>query len=203
MIAAIVPAAGQSTRMGQPKPLMSLDGATLLHRVVTSLRQGGVERVVVVVPPADTPEGPLIADEARRAGADVVIPETRPADMRRSVELGLARLETDPPPRIVLLAPADTPGISGELVACLVETARERPGSIVVPCHEGRRGHPLALPWNLAVQVPTLPAGVGVNALVARHVDSIVTLASASSDVLVDLDTPEDWNRWRFLQTGI
>ena len=41
MIAAIVPAAGKSTRMGRPKLLMSLDGATLLHRVVTALRQGG------------------------------------------------------------------------------------------------------------------------------------------------------------------
>ncbi len=197
MIAAIVPAAGKSTRMGRPKLLMSLDGATLLHRVVTALRQGGVERVVVVVPPADSPEGPLIADEARHAGADVVNPVTRPADMRMSVELGLARLRSDVTPKVVLLAPADAPGISADLVARLVETALGRPGSIVVPFHEGRRGHPLVLPWNLAEQIPALPAGAGVNALVARSANSIVALNSANPDVLVDLDTPEDWDKWR------
>jgi molybdenum cofactor cytidylyltransferase len=202
MIAALVPAAGRSSRMGQSKLMMTLDGAPLLHRVVTALSRGGADRVVVVVPPADTPDGPPIAAEARRAGADVVIPDTRPADMRMSVELGLARLETDPLPRFVLLAPADAPGIAAELVARLVEIARERPGSIVVPFHDGRRGHPLVLPWSLAVQIPTLPAGVGVNALVARHADSVVEWLSASSDILVDLDTPEDWHQWKLNQHG-
>jgi molybdenum cofactor cytidylyltransferase len=197
MIAAIVPAAGQSTRMGQPKPLMSLDGETLIHRVVTALHRGGAKRVVVIVPPADTPEGLPVADEARRAGAEVIVPAVRPPEMRASVELGLARLDSDVPPQLVLLAPADAPGISADLVARVVETARDRPGSIVVPSHEGRRGHPLVLPWSLAVQIPTLPVGVGVNALVARHLDALVTMASASADVLADIDTPADWNRWR------
>jgi molybdenum cofactor cytidylyltransferase len=202
MIAAVVPAAGRSVRMGQPKLLMTLGGETLIHCVVTSLRSGGVGRVVVVAPPTSEPEGPAIASEAARSGAEVVVPEIRPTEMRRSVELGLQRLETDSPPQLVLLAPGDSPGVTGELVARLVETALERPGCIVVPFHEGRRGHPLVLPWSLAVQIPTLPARVGVNALVARHGDSIVELPSASPDVLVDLDTPEDWHRWRLRQIG-
>ena len=49
-------------------------------------------------------------------------------------------------------------------------------------------------------EIPCLPAGVGVNALVARHADAIVELPSASPDVLVDLDTPEDWHRWSLRQ---
>src|SRR5262249_6089080 len=102
-------------------------------------------------------------------------------------------------PEFVLLAPADAPGISAHLVATLVLTARDRPGSIVVPSHEGRRGHPLVLPWSLTVQISELPAGVGVNALVARNTDKLVTMGSAGADVLVDLDTPDDWNRWKRL----
>ena len=201
MIAAVVPAAGRSVRMGEPKLLMTLSGETLIHRVVTALRQGGAERVVVVTPPASEPEGPTIVREAVRAGAEVLTPDTRPTEMRQSVELGLSRLATGAPPPLVLLAPADAPGVTSQLVARLVETALERPGCIVVPFHEGQRGHPLVLPWSIAVEIPSLPTGVGVNALVARHADSIVELPYASPDVLVDLDTPEDWHRWSHRHT--
>ena len=45
MIAAVVPAAGSSKRMGQPKLLVEFDGHTLIGRVVGALRAGGVERV--------------------------------------------------------------------------------------------------------------------------------------------------------------
>ncbi len=200
MIAAVVPAAGRSVRMGRPKLLMTLGGETLIHRVVTSLRQGGARRVVVVAPPHSESEGVAIANEAARAGAEVLVPDVHPSEMRRSVELGITRLASDAPPQLVLLAPADAPGITAELVARLVDTALRRPGSVVVPFYEGRRGHPLVLPWSLAVQVATLPAGVGVNALVALHSDSVVELPTSSPDVLVNLDTPDDWNRWNLRQ---
>jgi molybdenum cofactor cytidylyltransferase len=196
MIAAVVPAAGLSARMGQPKLLMTFDGETLIHRVVTALREGGAGRVVVVTPPAIAPEGARIADEARRAGAEVIVPETRPAEMRLSVELGLAMLETGPTPRLVFLTPGDVPGITPDLVARLREAALGRPGSIVAPEYEGRRGHPLVLPWELALEIPALPIGEGVNALVARYRDRLVELPVRLRDVLVDLDTPEDLHLW-------
>ena len=69
---------------------------------------------------------PLITDEARRAGAEVIVPKTRPEEMRVSVELGLRMLAADPPPRIVFLTPGDVPGITAELVARL---GRTRPGT--------------------------------------------------------------------------
>ena len=202
MIAAVVPAAGRSSRMGQPKLLMTFGGETLVFRLVRLLGQGGVGRVVVVAPPASEPEGPDIASEATRAGAEVLVPDTRPAEMRGSIELGLARLGIDSPPRLVLLAPGDAPGVTADLVVLLLDTAQKRPGHIVVPSHDGRRGHPLVLPWSMAVQIFTLPNGVGVNALLARHRDSIVELPSANSDVLVDVNTPDDWHRWRLGQAA-
>ena len=65
MIAAVVPAAGRSARMGRAKLLLPIDGTTIIARVVTALRRGGADRVIVVAPPADAPEGPAIAAEAR------------------------------------------------------------------------------------------------------------------------------------------
>jgi molybdenum cofactor cytidylyltransferase len=197
MIAALVPAAGSSSRLGQPKLLLRFDGQTLIGRLVGSLRAGGASRIVVVAPPADVAEGPAIASEARLAGAEVVVPLTRPAEMRNSIELGLDRLARTDPPRCVLLTPGDCLGVAAGLVAQLVTHAMELPGRIVIPSHNGRRGHPIVLPWSIAIRILSLPAGVGVNALVAHHAGSVVELEVRSPDIVADLDTPADLVRYQ------
>jgi len=196
MIAAVVPAAGRSERMGRPKLLLRLDGETVIARVVTALREGGAERVIVVVPPADSGEGSEIASESVRAGAEVYVPQIRPVAMRDSIELALAVLARGAPVERVLISPGDTPGITPDLVARLLECAARWPESIIVPCCERRRGHPVVLPWDIAALVPTLPAGLGVNALAGRHPDRLVELAVPSPDLIADLDTPDDLRHW-------
>jgi molybdenum cofactor cytidylyltransferase len=196
MIAALVPAAGSSSRLGQPKLLLKFDEQTLIGALVRSLRKGGAGRIVVVAPPADTAEGPPIASEARLAGADVVVPLTRPAQMRDSIELGLARLALGDVPRSVLLTPGDCPGIEAGLVEQLVKRGAAVPDRILIPTHNGRRGHPIVLPWTIAATIHSLPLGVGVNALVAQHAGSVVEIEVANAELVADLDTPADLKRW-------
>jgi CTP:molybdopterin cytidylyltransferase MocA len=202
MIAAIVPAAGRSERMGldRPKLLLPIGGTTLIARVIAALREGGADPVVVVVPPPGPAQAGAeeLAAEAGRAGACVVVAETPPPDMRASVERGLAFLGQShlPPPLTLLLTPGDTPGIRPALVARIMAQARARPQAIIVPTVHGRRGHPVALPWSLAVQIRDLPRDVGVNALVAQHAARIITLEVEDPEALDDLDTPEDYGRW-------
>ncbi len=196
MIAAVVPAAGSSSRMAAPKLLFQREGQTLIHRVVTALRQGGADRVIVVAPPLDSERGRDVAAEARRALAEVVVPAARPAEMRDSIELGLEALARGTPPRSVLLTPGDTPGITAEVVAQVLECAGKRPDHIVIPTCDGRRGHPIVLPWSLAALVPALPLGVGVNALVGRYSDRVVELPVESPKIIADIDTPEDLRKW-------
>jgi molybdenum cofactor cytidylyltransferase len=195
-IAAIVPAAGRSERMGRPKLTLPLGETTVIGRVVASLRQAGIDLVVVVAPPADAPGGAALVVEAEQAGAEVVVPDERPPDMRASFERGLDRLAQTAQPRVVVLAPADSPGLTPELAARVVERAASEPDAIVIPTHAGRRGHPIALPWELALQSRTLPTGVGLNALVALNAAKVVELDAGEPGALDDLDTPEDYERW-------
>jgi molybdenum cofactor cytidylyltransferase len=196
MIAAIVPAAGRSERMGRPKLLLSIGGEPLIHRLVTALRDGGVMRVIVVAPPAAAPDGPQVAALAEQAGAEVVVPVSRPPEMRDSLELGLERLSQNSPPDRVMVTPADTPGITRELVARLLDAAASHPGGVVIPCFGGRRGHPIVLPWTLAAEIRELPSGAGLNALVARHGHRVFELAIDDAGAVSDLDTPDDLARW-------
>jgi molybdenum cofactor cytidylyltransferase len=196
MIAAVVPAAGRSVRMGRPKLLLKLHGEPVIARVVRSLREGGAQRVIVVAPPEDSPEGPEIASESARAGADVIIPPARPATMRDSIELGLAALARYGRIERVLLTPGDTPGMTADLVRRLLQHAAGSPESIIVPRFESRRGHPIVVPWDIAASVPTLPEGLGVNALADRHPDRLVELPVSKANLVADLDTPDDLLHW-------
>src|SRR5437764_15360285 len=86
---AIIPAAGQSTRMGRPKLLLPLGGRTVLERVVAAVRQGGAGATVVVI----GPHVPELVPLAEAAGAiPLRLAEPTP-DMRATVEHGLRWLE--------------------------------------------------------------------------------------------------------------
>jgi molybdenum cofactor cytidylyltransferase len=187
---AIVPAAGASVRMGAHKLLMSLGGRTLIERVLASWRESEVTRAVVVVWGADAP----LLERCAAAGVDVVAAESRPPDMKASVQLALqhvaARYSPDPNDAW-LLAPADLPQLSSAAInAVLAAYDRERP-SAVAPAFDGERGHPLLLPWALAERVATLAADVGVNSILQEI--SVREVVWGDDSILRDVDTRCDF----------
>lgn len=197
MIAAIVPAAGRSERMGRPKLILPIGDLTLIEHVVGALKGGGVRRIIVVTPPADAPGAAVLAERAGASGAEALVPSERPIDMRASFELGLDRLRHEAlSPSTILLVPADSPGITSGVVARILEAAETSPESILIPTYQGRRGHPIALPWRIACKVTELPLGAGINALVALHAAVVVEIDVDDPGVVDDLDTPEDYRRW-------
>jgi molybdenum cofactor cytidylyltransferase len=195
MIAAVVAAAGASTRMGRPKLALPVGGRPIIERVVTALRDGGANPVVVVVGPHD----PTLAPLARAAGAEVCDLAAVTPDMRTTVEHGLFWLEEQYRPRpddAWLLAPADFPLLDAAVVRQLCEAFRQNPTmSIVIPTHEGRRGHPALIAWRHAVGIRALSAGVGIDAYLRDHVSETHELPVAQAGVVADLDTPEDYER--------
>jgi molybdenum cofactor cytidylyltransferase len=194
-IAAIVPAAGASRRMGSPKLLLEFEGRALIARVVSALLDGGAYPVIVVAPPLDSPEGPRVSEAALQAGAVVVAPEPRPAEMRDSIELAVSGFENSLKPQAVVLAPADSPRLEASIVARVIAHWRERPEAIVIPTSNGRRGHPIVIPWRLARTIADLPPDVGVNALVAKHEADVAEIEIPDEAVVTDLDTPDDLHR--------
>lgn len=192
---AIIPAAGKSRRMGRPKLLLPVGGRTVLERVVDALGAAGVDAVLVVT----GGEPPELAAQARGAGAHVLLLERETADMRQTVEQGLAWIERTYRPTAVdawLLAPADHPTLDPEVVRRLLGAWRSDPeASVVVPVHEGRRGHPVLIGWRHVEGVRAFPPGLGLDAYLRQHAAQTLLLPVGSPGVLLDLDTPEDYAR--------
>jgi molybdenum cofactor cytidylyltransferase len=182
--------------MGRPKLILPVWGVPLIARVVVALREGGADRVVVVAPPPGEPGGPEVARAAAGSGAEVVVPPETPDDMRASVELGLAYLARGLAPSAILLTPGDVPELRPNAVARLIRAAGESPRRIIVPRLGTRRGHPILIPWRLAAEIPRLPTGLGVNALLGLWPDRVETLDLDDPGILGDLDTPEEYRLW-------
>jgi molybdenum cofactor cytidylyltransferase len=198
---ALIPAAGRSRRMGSPKLLLEVNGKTVISRVLAALGEAGLLNRLVVLHPQDE----LLKGEVEACGGRALVPPAPPPEMRDSIQFGfncvadeiLASGEPADLHQPWLLVPADHPVIEPQTVTILLHAAAKNPGRIVVPTHGGRRGHPTVFAWKHALQIDQIPAGLGFNWIVEQASAEIIEIEFASSGVLVDLDTPEDYERLR------
>ncbi len=178
--------------MGRPKLLLPWGQSTVIETVIAAWRAGGVQRVIAVVR-ADDPE---LASRCRAAGANVVQPERPPPEMKDSVRLALHAARDAYAPSdddAWLLAPADMPRLSSQLVARLLAEHDPAHPHILIPVVKGRRGHPILVPWRWARLVDDLAADEGINALVGRQ--PVRQIPTEDPSIREDLDTPEDYRR--------
>jgi len=196
MTFAIIPAAGHSARMGRPKLALTVGDRAVLEFVIAALRGGGVEHVLAVV----GPHVPELAPLAGAAGAEVLsLPEPTP-DMRTTVELGLRWLEEQYRPRpddYWVLAPGDHPSFGAEVVRTLLTAAGTGGKTIVVPVHDGRRGHPTVIAWSHVAGIRALARDEGINNYLRTHGAETLEVPIADAGILDDLDTPADLDRLR------
>jgi len=190
MIIAVVPAAGQSRRLGVPKQLLPFAGTTVIGHIVDVLRRSRIDEVCVVAG--------YRADRLRLALGErrvrvVINPDYQRSDMLASIRCGLAAMPADC--RAVLLALGDQPAITGELVDAMIDCFAAGRGGIVVPVHAGRRGHPLLLHGRYRDEILTGYDQVGLRGLLAAHADDVIELPVSNSAVLSDMDSPEDYQR--------
>jgi molybdenum cofactor cytidylyltransferase len=76
-----------------------------------------------------------------------------------------------------------------------VLVARLGPGRIVVPVHDGRRGHPVIFAAELFDEILALPSDQGLNTIVRRQPERVIEVFVENAGVLRDIDTPEQFAR--------
>lgn len=196
-IAAIVPAAGLGSRLGGPKLTLPLGGSTVLERVVRGLVEGGANPVLVVAPPADRPWTDELIACARRAGGTITSLNHATPDMKATVAFGIGVIPQTPETAGVLIAPGDSVGVAPRLVRAMIEQFHHDREKIIIPTYQQKRGHPLLLPLSIAFLIADLTEDRGIDSLVRRFEDRVIELAWSEGATIADIDTPEDYERWR------
>lgn len=181
-ISAILLAAGRSSRMGRCKQLLPVGDSTVIDRCIDTLNAGGVELIVTVV----SPEGEEVAGVARRRGTRIAVNEEPEGDMASSIRAGLAALPVHVGSALIALC--DYPLVLPETVRALIAAGSTATEKVVVPVHDGRKGHPLLVPRSVLAE---LVPGVILRDLLRRDPDRIYPVAVDDPGVLIDMDTPE------------
>lgn len=194
-ILGVVPAAGESTRMGNPKPLLDADGATFLERTVGALRDGGANAVVVGVRDA---KGPVHAT-ASRTGAHVLAPpdvEDGPiATIRAALRWWEEEREPRSAPGALVLLPVDHPKVRAETVRALIEAFREGLAPLVLPAHGGETGHPVLFGHTLLEELRGGELDEGARTVVHRHRESARVVEVEDRGIHLDIDTLAEYRR--------
>jgi molybdenum cofactor cytidylyltransferase len=193
---ALIPAGGKSSRMGRPKLSLPLGGKAVLARVIEALRQAGVEQILTVIGPLVPELVPL----ARDAGSETLLLAEQTAGMRGSVEAGLDWIERSWRPGAEdrwLLVPADHPNLNPDVVRRLIDEWDGHTGTILIPTYQGRRGHPTLVGWVHAARIRAQDPERRLNAYFRGHPKETREIPVDDADILNDLDTPEDYERWR------
>lgn len=183
-IAAVVLAAGTSTRMGVPKPLLPFRGRLLLAHALDAVRRSSVATTVVVLGAA--------ADRVRAAvpmqGVEVVQNPAYARGLSTSLQAGVAAV-----PRAdgFLFVLGDQPFVLTRTIDALVRSWEPDGSKILIPTFRGRRGNPVLVDRTLARTVETLRGDEGFRAIFPDHAGDIREIPVADPGILVDLDTPE------------
>jgi len=193
-VSAVVLAAGNSTRMGEPKQLLLLGGRTVLERTLENVRAAGVNEVVLVLgafAEKIRQELPAVFFDALK----VVVNRDYEQGMARSLREGLAAVIPQMDAALIVLA--DQPFVRPETIGRIIERYRQSDAEIVIPFYEGKRGNPVLLDRSVFAEAMALQGDVGFRALFGRHVAGIVEVDVADEGVLLDIDSRDDYERLR------
>ena len=188
MIAGIILAAGESSRMGTDKALLTYRGRTFLEAILSTCREAGIDRLVVVLGHH--------AREIQRAvkleGAEVVVNQNYHLGQTSSLQAGLKALETAEPEAIVLCL-VDHPAVSVATVRKLVQTFQETRAAVVIPTFQNQRGHPVLIGRALFQELKGLSPDQGADTIIHKHRDATQFVEVSDPGVLTDVDDPETY----------
>jgi molybdenum cofactor cytidylyltransferase len=194
-ISALLLAAGSSTRMGQPKALLPIQGQPVIRRCLTTLLQGSIGEIILILGPEAETVAAILEDLPIK-----IIYNTLPrSEMATSVRLGFQAMDPQAAGAVVFLA--DHPLVQADTLRQLTAKAAGSPEGIIIPTFQGRRGHPTLFAKNLLAD---LYQGFNLREIIQRHADKTVYLAVEDEGVVLDMDTPEDYREiCRRLEEGM
>jgi len=189
MIWAIILAAGESKRMGEPKMLLPFGGKTIIEAVAECVVSSEVESSLVVL----GAERERIEEKIRDYGIKSVFNPDFQSGMLSSVKCGFKAVPEGT--RAVLIVLGDQPRISSDIINQLIEAYKRTGKGIVLPVFEGERGHPVIIDVKYREEVENLSPEIGLRGTVYSHPEDILEIEVDTPSILKDIDDETDYKR--------
>ena len=186
-VAALVLAAGRSTRMGGPNKLLAEIGGKPLVRIAAEAALASKARSVTVVTGHERERV-----EAALAGLPVRFAHNPDyaQGLSTSVKAGIAALPAEADGVIVCLG--DMPQIDAPILDRLIAAFDPEKGAlVVVPTIEGKRGNPVVWSRRFFPELATLEGDVGARHVIASYPEAVSEVPLTGPAALTDVDTPE------------
>ncbi len=183
-------AAGQSSRMGQSKIVLPWGKNTVIGKVIQTFLDAGIAEIVIVTGGyRDLVEKEISHYPVKR----VFNPNYSNGEMADSVKCGLSMLSRDCD--AVFIALGDQPGLSSTDIRGMIEALEISPECLILPSYTMRRGHPWLIPHKYFSELNELKFPLTLRDFIKTHESELKYYLVKESDILSDLDTPEDYQK--------
>jgi molybdenum cofactor cytidylyltransferase len=192
MISAIILAAGESKRMGQPKMLLPWGETTVLGQVLSVLKSAGVEDVVTVTGGFREQVEAL----AKMHGSRIIFNEEYAGnEMLSSIQCGLRAMKAEAQAALICLG--DQPQVQERSVRGVRELFENGKSRLVVPSYQMRRGHPWLVARPLWDELLKMMSPQSPRDFLNAYAKEIEYVEVDNPSILQDLDTPEDYLKFK------
>jgi molybdenum cofactor cytidylyltransferase len=193
VLAAIVLAAGDSTRMGRPKALLpDPDGRPFVARLVRTFAAAGVETIVIVTGRLHDQIQAALDDDLPPVHAVCVRNPDPSRGQLSSLWVGLDAADR-PAVAGVLVIPVDIPMVDPATIRQVIDSWTGRRAPIVRPVVGDRHGHPVLFDRAVFDDLRRAPLDQGARRVVHANTDRIVNVSVNDEGCLADIDTPADY----------
>jgi CTP:molybdopterin cytidylyltransferase MocA len=186
---AVIAAAGLSSRMGAFKPLVPLGNSTIIERVITTLREGGVQDIAVVTGrDAALIEATLVSYRL----TFIYNKDYATTDMFYSASMGFKVMAEQVGG--IFFTPADIPLFKADTVRFLAEAMQNSNSHIIIPTYRHSSGHPIVMRSAAAKEILHGKNENGLKGAIAAYCGGAKDILDVDDPgILYDSDTPDDY----------
>ncbi|MGB7340900.1 MAG: selenium cofactor biosynthesis protein YqeC [Phototrophicaceae bacterium] len=188
-VGAIVLAAGQASRMGEPKVLLPWTKQhTIIEHIIHQLNRARIDHINVITG--------WYADDvkkmAKRMGAKPVHNRAyKTGEMVSSLKAGLRAFPDHVSAALIVLG--DQPRIQPKVIYEILKAYAEGQGELIAPSYQMRRGHPILIGRKYWSELLALRNYQSPREVINAHADEMTYVNVTTDSVLRDVDTPEDY----------
>jgi molybdenum cofactor cytidylyltransferase len=185
--AAILLAAGLSSRMGRIKALLPWKGRTLIQYQIEQLQAAGIGEVIVVL----GYKAEQLLKEIAAYNVKAVINPHYEKGKSSSIRIGVSAMQSGE--RGILISAVDQP-VPAKTIVLMFQHLQESGASVIIPAYRGKRGHPILFRCNLKSDLLHVNEETkGLRNVIHKHQDHIAFMDTNDPSVLYHFNKPEDY----------